>query len=256
MRWLSPESRCERRFASLSCVYHVELRQFPHNFCRFNLTEGELRERILESWARGEWIEQGERKWSPHQANLTVLEGPRLPVEQLSMGRGWRNAVRQSKNVTEVVLEAVRSGASAHGGTHGQPVGVSPQPLGSAERDRSVEEGSPSNHVDNVDATHDMLLAADSLGLEVLAQLGEETKPLASAWRLARGRYPERAASDCLKVAEYAIRSLAQAQLVVVLIENHAGGLEPCRPGEQLEQALLAIDSWTGTGLAVTLRRV
>jgi hypothetical protein len=86
-------------------VYHVELRQFPHNLCRFNLAEEELRA-IAEQWARGEWVDLGERKWNRHQAKLTILEGPRLPVGQLSMGRGWRNAQRQSEDVTARVLAA------------------------------------------------------------------------------------------------------------------------------------------------------
>jgi hypothetical protein len=84
-------------------MFHIELRQFPHNVCRFNMTEAELAT-LVEPWSREQWIELGERKWSPHQARLTVLEGPQLPIEQLSMGRGWRNAQRQSEDVTERVL--------------------------------------------------------------------------------------------------------------------------------------------------------
>jgi hypothetical protein len=84
-------------------VFHLELRQFPHNACAFNLTEAELSQ-ILEPWSRDQWIELGERKWSPHQARLTVLEGPHLPVEDLAMGRGWRNAQHQSEDVTERVI--------------------------------------------------------------------------------------------------------------------------------------------------------
>jgi hypothetical protein len=72
-------------------MYHLELRQFPHNTCRFNLTEQELRA-VLGPWAREKFVEVGERKWSPHQAKLTILEGPRLEVQQLAMGRGWRAA--------------------------------------------------------------------------------------------------------------------------------------------------------------------
>ena len=78
-------------------MFHVELRQFPHNACAFNLTEAELAQ-IVEPWSRDEWIEVGERKWSPHQARLTVLEGPHLEIEDLAMGRGWqkrRSTARQ-----------------------------------------------------------------------------------------------------------------------------------------------------------------
>ncbi len=95
-------------------MYHLELRQFPHNTCRFNLTEQELRA-VLEPWAREKFVEVGERKWSPHQAKLTILEGPRLDVAQLSMGRGWRAAQRQSEDVTERLLAAAAGGVSAPG---------------------------------------------------------------------------------------------------------------------------------------------
>jgi hypothetical protein len=88
-------------------VFHLELRQFPHNACAFNLTDAELSQ-IVEPWSRDEWIELGERKWSPHQARLTVLEGPHLPVEDLAMGRGWRNAQHQSADVTERVVARAR----------------------------------------------------------------------------------------------------------------------------------------------------
>jgi hypothetical protein len=84
-------------------MFHVELRQFPHVACRFNLTEAELQV-LVEPWLREQWIEFGERKWNPHQARMTVLEGPRLPVEELAIGRGWHNAQHQSADVTERVL--------------------------------------------------------------------------------------------------------------------------------------------------------
>jgi hypothetical protein len=88
-------------------MFHVELRQFPHNACAFNLTEAELSQ-IVEPWSREQWIELGERKWNPHQARLTVLEGPRLEVEELAMGRGWRNAQHQSEDVTDRVIARAR----------------------------------------------------------------------------------------------------------------------------------------------------
>jgi hypothetical protein len=95
-------------------MYHIELRQFPHNTCRFNLTEQELRA-VLGPWAREQFVEVGERKWSPHQAKLTILEGPRLEVQQLAMGRGWRAAQRQSEDVTEGVLAQARQANATPG---------------------------------------------------------------------------------------------------------------------------------------------
>lgn len=93
-------------------MFHVELRQFPHNFCRFNLSEQELRAAVLDAWVRQEWLEFGERRWDPHQASLTVLEGPQLSMQELSMGRGWRNARRSGSDVTEQMLASARAPAS------------------------------------------------------------------------------------------------------------------------------------------------
>ena len=90
-------------------MYHLELRQFPHNFCHFNLTEQALHETVLDAWAQGESVEVGERLWNPQQANLIVIEGPELPVDQLSMGRGWRNALRQGTDVTAELLAGARA---------------------------------------------------------------------------------------------------------------------------------------------------
>ncbi len=102
-------------------MFHLELRQFPHNACRFNLTDAEMWA-VVEPWSRDEWIEEGERKWSPHQARLTVLEGPHMEVEDLAMGRGWRNAQHKSTDVTErVIAEALASGAAVSPTAQGTP---------------------------------------------------------------------------------------------------------------------------------------
>jgi hypothetical protein len=156
-------------------MYHVELRRFPHNLCRFNLTERELHP-IAEGWARGEWIELGERKWSPHQAKLTILEGPQLPMTQLAMGRGWRNAQRQSENVTDRILTAAAEAASA------------------------------ASRAPATDASSDVGLPADPLACELRSLLGPDPASLLEAWRLAAARSPERPPSECLALAEAALR--------------------------------------------------
>lgn len=94
-------------------MFHVELRQFPHNFCRFNLSEAELRATLLEPWSRGEQVEAGERRWEPRQASLTVIEGPTLSMPELAMGRGWRNATRAGSDVTERMLAALADSPEA-----------------------------------------------------------------------------------------------------------------------------------------------
>jgi hypothetical protein len=166
-------------------VYHIELRQFPHNLCRFNLSERELRA-ITEAWMQEPWVELGERKWSPHQARLTVLEGPQIPLEQLSMGRGWGTAQRQSENVTEQVLAAAKKIARA--------------------RSEGSSEPSPP----------DAALVADSLGLELMALLADGPEPLSRAWRLAAARFPDRSPGESLALAEQAVGSLLHTRLIVL----------------------------------------
>jgi hypothetical protein len=165
-------------------THHVELRQFPHNVCRFNISQEELRLLVV-PWAHGEWVEMGERKWSPHQAKLTVLEGPRLELEQLRMGRGWRAAQRQSKDVTEHVLEAARGAGNgpAPARTAGGSSAVGVQGLGAAGG-----------------AGGESMLAG-----ELGSLLGADPSALLAAWRLLAVADPGRRPSECLAAAERAI---------------------------------------------------
>jgi 2-iminobutanoate/2-iminopropanoate deaminase len=91
-------------------VYHVELRHFPRNLCHFNMGAAELQSAILEPWAADRMCDLGELRWDPRQARLTILEGPRIPPDQLTMGRGWSAAKRQGTDVTARLLTA--AGAS------------------------------------------------------------------------------------------------------------------------------------------------
>lgn len=234
-------------------VYHVELRQFPHNMCRFNLSGGELRANILEPWAQERWVELGERKWSPHQATLTVLRGPRIPFGQLTMGRGWRTAERGGTEVTEELLAEVKAAAAGSSAPAGSP-GVAGSPgavamPGAPAGDPAVEK-----------------LAADSLGLEMLAQLGSEPAPLRRAWELAAERNPGSPASATLALAERAVESLLRAGLVVLVgrKEGPAGelggsGAEGTHDlsGEEAARSILAPAGWGAEGAAgtVSIRR-
>jgi hypothetical protein len=89
-------------------VYHLELRHFPRNLCSFNLSAEELHDTVLVPWLADRPFELGDLKWDPRQARLVVLEGPRLPAGELTMGRGWRAAQRRSKDVTAQLLGAAR----------------------------------------------------------------------------------------------------------------------------------------------------
>jgi hypothetical protein len=94
-------------------MFHVELRQFPHVARAFNLTEAELNERFLGDWVADRTIDYEDQKWSPEKARLTIYEGPRLPPEEMGVGRGWGNVTRTSKDVTEAVVARARHGSGS-----------------------------------------------------------------------------------------------------------------------------------------------
>ncbi len=220
--------------AALGGMYHLEMRQFPHNMCRFNMTREELLA-VVEPWANDRWVELGERRWSPHQAKMTIVEGPRIPPEQLTMGRGWRQAQRSGAEVTEPMLAEARA------------------------------LGSTATRTPAHDALAPAGLLADSLGLELVALLDERPAALSRAWTLAGARCPDRAASECLALAEQAVRSLLRSRLIVLVrVDRNAAGSggdgEGVRevPGDELEEILRAVESWVGEEetAPVRMRRV
>jgi hypothetical protein len=168
-------------------MYHVELHQFPHNMSRFNLTDVEL-DAIVQPWAREQLVEFGERKWSPQQARLTVLDGPRIPLEQLTMGRGWRAAQRQSEDVTEAVLAAAREALAAP-----QP----PAPLPDASPQPRTQE--PAQAAPLADPL--------ALGVQLASLLGEDPGGLLSAWKEVAARSSGLSPSESLALAERQMRS-------------------------------------------------
>jgi hypothetical protein len=171
-------------------MYHLELRQFPHNFNHFNVDDQGLRA-VLEPWVRNEPIELGERKWSPHQAKLKILEGPRLPLDELSMGRGWRAAEREGEDVTERVLdEARRAIASAPG---------APAP----DVPPRAPETPPAERVARpVEPPADSLSDPLSLGVQLASLLGDDPAGLLAAWRAVAARASGLSPSETLALAE------------------------------------------------------
>lgn len=85
-------------------MFHVELRQFPHQARAFNLTREQLDARIVGPWVSDGGIELDERRWSSERAKLTIYEGPELAPDQLGLGRGWANVTRSGEDVTARVL--------------------------------------------------------------------------------------------------------------------------------------------------------
>jgi hypothetical protein len=163
-------------------MFHIELRQFPHNMCHFNMTEQELFAQIVDGWAQEQWIEMGDRKWNPHQSKLIVLEGPQIPVEQLSMGRGWPTAQRQGEDVTERVIAQAKQAA--------QPVAAQPAAAPSAVATTPAE--GPAE--------------------QLQALLGDDPATLLQAWRLVAERRPEISPSAALALAEQTLSSLDAGQ--------------------------------------------
>ena len=175
-------------------MFHLQLRQFPRNHCQFNLTDEELRA-IAEIWAGGRWLVIGERRWSPHQAKLKVFEGPGIPVQQLSMGRGWRQVERHGEDVTSRVVAmasaSVASSATARmAATEGVPTAGAFRTGGApAAREASEARQSPAGVV------------------RTLLGGGPRAEALLAAWQDAASRFPERSPSECLALAEREIES-------------------------------------------------
>jgi hypothetical protein len=182
-------------------MFHVELRQFPHKAWRFNLSEADLRA-VAVPWAREEWLEFAERKWNPHEAKITILEGPQLVVQEIAMNRGWTNAQRRSEDITDRVLSAIRQAEEQRA---------------RAEDEARIEEavrvrtGTPQVSL----APQPQAPVADPLTLGVLADprsvaplLGSQPTQLLAAWQAAAAASPGALPSETLALAE---RELASA---------------------------------------------
>jgi hypothetical protein len=89
---------------TLHVVFHIELRQFPHQARAFNLTREQLDARIVSPWVSGGAVELDDRRWSPERAKLSIYEGPHIAPEELGLGRGWANVTRDGQDVTARIL--------------------------------------------------------------------------------------------------------------------------------------------------------
>ncbi len=241
-------------------MYHLELRKFPHTVCRFNQSEAQVAA-ILVPWVKEEWFEEGEQKWNSNEATITVLEGPKLSMPELAMGRGWRNAQRRSENVTERVLAAVRQGTSAGAGA--QAAAPTDAPVAASGADAEGEGRAAETAAQPTGgAAADPRLLADSLALELLGIVDGAPVTLAQAWRMAAQRLGDASAAESLALGEAAVHSLIGRGLVV-LREGGAPGADADAPGaatawqdvteDRVEAALRALDSW-GDGVVGALQ--
>jgi hypothetical protein len=185
-------------------MYHVELRHFPHNAWRFNLSEQDLAA-IVQPWVREQVVDVGERKWSPHLAKLTILEGPKLDVTELSMGRGWRSAQRRSEDVTQRVLDATKQSLQ---GAADMPA-VAPAPLVPAPAEAPAEApAAPGPAASEPAASAAAAVRSDpvALGVQLATLLGPDPVTLFEAWLVAAAGSPGLAPSDSLALAERGMR--------------------------------------------------
>ncbi len=203
-------------------MYHVELRHFPFTAYRFNLSDRELLA-LLDPWVHDKWIDLDERKWSPQQARITVLEGPEMPVYELSMGRGWRSAQRKSKDVSAQVLERARAllvqapdlagacptgkAGPAAGATGGQAQAVAGLGGRDAGAIGATDAAAPPPDGPRVPTVGEA--GAGAAGEpDLRSLLGDDPDGLLQAWQLVAQRRPELTPSESLALAEQTLRSL------------------------------------------------
>ncbi len=220
-------------------MYHVEFRESFHNLCHFNLDEGALGA-IVKAWTTDPWVEIEGRKWNPDRAKLRIIEGPELPLDQLTMGRGWRAAERHGTDVSDRILGAATEAARA---------ATQVAPEGGAGKG----------------AVPDGALEADSLGLELLSLLADGPAPLYYAWRLAAKRFPDRSPGEALMLAERSVQSLLNTRLIALLMpaaDAEGAHGDPGSDGvpvaeQELQEVLNAQDSWARPehSTAVRMRR-
>jgi hypothetical protein len=173
-------------------MFHLELRQFPHNGCRFNMSAAELA-RLLARWVRDRPVELAGRTWSPHSARITILEGPPLPGHVLSMGRGWRAAERAGHDVTERVLREAANDAV----------------VASARAPIATEKPPPAaDSPTDAEARGPVRAIADAEAQRLVGLLGDDHRALLETWRRVSARYPARSPSDRLALAEEELASM------------------------------------------------
>ncbi len=177
-------------------MFHVELRQFPHKAWRFNLSEGELRA-VAVPWSRAEWLEFGERKWNPHEAEITILEGPRLEVQEIAMNRGWRNAQRHSQDITERVLTTLTQANQERAQAEDEAR------IEEAVRARTAQPDPPA--APSPPPTAAPLADPLALGVQLASLLGPQPTQLLAAWQQAAAESPNSSPSQTLALAEQAL---------------------------------------------------
>ncbi|HEX4438006.1 MAG TPA: hypothetical protein VH061_14550 [Solirubrobacteraceae bacterium] len=178
-------------------TYHLELRKFPKTLTRFNQSGQQIGAIVL-PWIQERILDIDGEKWAPYESTILILEGPAIPVDRLSMGRGWRTALREGTDVTERILAEARQALADGGATAADAPATPVGPMSSPQ-----ESGPAEDYPTAAPAAHD---PADgdqlALGVQLGGLLGGDPIPLLAAWRELAGRSSGLAPSESLALAE------------------------------------------------------
>jgi hypothetical protein len=179
-------------------TYHVELRDFPRTLTRFNQSGQQLGAIVL-PWVENRIVEMDDDKWAPWQSTITIVEGPPIPLGGLSMGRGWKTALREGTDVTDRVLAEARQ-AIADGSASAQAPSEDGTPPAAAPDEPAVDYPSmaPAHPAAPPGSPED----APATSSEMADLLGAEPERLLVAWRAVAGRTGGLAPSESLALAE------------------------------------------------------
>lgn len=192
------------------------MRHASNRLSRLNLSEPELMDSILQPWVRGEKVELGERAWMPDEAQITIIEGPEVPIGGMTLGRGWPTAQRKGKDVTQEMLARAQ-----------KQVAETPRPAA------------------------ELQLLADSLGLDLLRRLGDGEMSLQAAWRLAGERHRSLTPSSTLELVAAAIGSLVESDLLAVV---RSGAEDAIVQKAELPAVLADVGSWSSGDVETSLK--
>jgi hypothetical protein len=195
-------------------TYHLELGAFPRTLTRFNQT-GQQLGAIALLWVQDRVIEMDDEKWAPWESSITIVEGPPIPIDGLSMGRGWKRALREGTNVTDRVLGEARQ-AIADGSAYAQAPAETeappatdvthenPPPASEPARDYPSRAAEPSAPAPQPPTPSPVNSPGDQATLDVGAAelLGAEPERLLVAWRAVAARTGGLAPSESLALAE------------------------------------------------------
>jgi hypothetical protein len=183
-------------------TYHVELRDFPRTLTRFNQSGQQLGAIVL-PWVENRIVEMDDDKWAPWQSKITIVEGPPIPIGGLSMGRGWKTALREGIDVTDRVLAEARQAIADGSAAAPAPAEDGAQPAAAAD-EPAVDYPSmtPAHQAAPAGVPVSSPEDAPATASEMADLLGAEPERLLTAWRAVASRTGGLAPSESLALAE------------------------------------------------------